>query len=589
MDGILARVASLEKKTHPDYVKKVLEISCNVALQRLDEFVKVSKYTLQCVGNNCSEKCNATIVRNALESKKQRNEVKDLVSKLEKRLETQNEGMANMEACLKQMEELEARLVETIRQDQEDTVARLVELEKSFQNLTTVAADIEEGLEENASHFQAKVTADIEAALGTKAATILSKVTADTAAALDLKASMILEKVTADMAAGLEEKASLILDKVTADLAADPGAKSNVARLVELEKSSKNLTTVAADIEEGLGEIASHFQAKVTADIEAGLEAKAATILSKVTADTAAGLDLKASMILDKVTADTAAGLDLKASMILDKVTADMAAGLEVKASLILGKVTADMAADLGAKSKEMPGEDQAANNAQRVANRGLPLVDLLSSPPRCIAAFAPSVVAQSVYVAVLGGEGRTELEQSQDAAIARGIDVGPHPQASRIRGGRNGQGPLPGRVQGQYIPRLTSAGRASSVHPPLSQVDSVLSWLSGPSGPTIAEHGEPVTGQGDNSSCSPGGRSHAQATADIKHAQQMAFGREVLRRSREEHRGRASSVHEMIRAAQGDAYVRSVSARRSASHQPDQLLPLNVRHPRQWVLPVRD
>ena len=77
-----------------------------------------------------SRRCNDTIERNGVASKMQRDEVKDLVSKLEKRVDSQNKGVANMEAGLKQLQQLESKLIAIIRQDQKDTIARLEKVEK---------------------------------------------------------------------------------------------------------------------------------------------------------------------------------------------------------------------------------------------------------------------------------------------------------------------------------------------------------------------------------------------------------------------------------------------------------------------------
>jgi len=361
MEEILARVAAVEQKIGTDHFKKVLDISCNVALQRLEGREEECKCRLQHLVASANRQQNETIRRNGVDSKMQRDEVKALVSKLEKRCDKQNKGMANMEAGLKQLQLLESRLIELIRQDQQDTITRLEELEKSSKLLATVTADIEAGL--------------------------------------DAKASKIMAKVAADMETGLEAK-------------------------------SKDMC------------------------------------------------------------------------------------GEEQK---IMAKIAADMEAGLGAKSTEMFGEEHKGSNAKLVPVRGLPLTDLLSSSPRC-----PRDLGKI------------------------GVDSG-------ILCGRKGRG-LTGGVRGQDISRLASVSRALSVDPPFLSF-SCRSRAS-------------VTAQGA-SSCSLDGRLQTETSGDVNHAQQMAFGRDILRRSRDEHRGRASSVHDMIRAAQGEAYIRSVSARRSASLKP--------------------
>ena len=196
MEEMLARVAALEEKIATDHFKKVFEISCNVALQRLETCEKEIKWRMERIVNLASRRCNDTIERNGVASKLQRDEVKDLVSKLEKRVDSQNKGVANMEAGLKQLQQLESRLVEIIRQDQTDTIARLEELEKSSKILATVKADIEACLEAKASKILAKVTADIAAGLEAKASTILAKVSADMGAGLEAKSKEMFGEET---------------------------------------------------------------------------------------------------------------------------------------------------------------------------------------------------------------------------------------------------------------------------------------------------------------------------------------------------------------------------------------------------------
>jgi hypothetical protein len=172
MEEMLARVAALEQKIATDHCKKVFEISCNVALQRLITCEKEIKWRLERVIDLASRRCNDTITRNGVVSKMQRDEVKDLVSKLETRVDSQTKGVANMEAGLKQLQDLESKLIQIIRQDQNDTTARLEELEKSSTILAAVTADIEACLEAKASEIMNKVTTDIEASLEAKVSAI---------------------------------------------------------------------------------------------------------------------------------------------------------------------------------------------------------------------------------------------------------------------------------------------------------------------------------------------------------------------------------------------------------------------------------
>ena len=351
MEEMLARVAALEEKIATDHFKKVVEISCNVALQRLETCGKEIKWRMERIVNLASRRCNDTIERNGIASKMQRDEVKDLVKKLETRVDSQTKGVTNMEAGLKQLQDLESRLIQIIRQDQNDTTARLEELEKS--------------------------------------STILAAVTADVEACLEAKASEIMNKVTTDIEASLEAKVSAIRDELSTGMGACLG------------------TT----------------------------------------------------------------------------------------------------------KSKEMFGEAQKGSNAKPVPVRGLSPPDVRSSSLSC------------------------------------------------RRGSRSSRS----RRRKEWS-RLTSTSRR-----------------------TNAEHGASVTAEDDASSCSLDRRLQTEASGDTNHALQMALGQDILRRSREQHRGRASSVHEMIQAAQGEAYSRVVAARRSASLQPDELLPLSTRHPRRWWPIERD
>ena len=98
MEEILARVAAVEQKIGTDHFKKVLDISCNVALQRLEGREEECKCRLQHLVASANRQQNETIRRNGVDSKMQRDEVKALVSKLEKRLKQQNKGMTYVEA-----------------------------------------------------------------------------------------------------------------------------------------------------------------------------------------------------------------------------------------------------------------------------------------------------------------------------------------------------------------------------------------------------------------------------------------------------------------------------------------------------------
>ena len=93
MEEMLARVAALEEKIATDHFKKVFEISCNVTLQRLETCEKEIKWRMERIVNLASRRCNDTIERNGIASKMQRGEVKDLVMKLETRVDSQTKGV----------------------------------------------------------------------------------------------------------------------------------------------------------------------------------------------------------------------------------------------------------------------------------------------------------------------------------------------------------------------------------------------------------------------------------------------------------------------------------------------------------------
>jgi hypothetical protein len=397
MEEMLARVAALEEKIATDHCKKVFEISCNVALQRLITCEKEIKWRLERVIDLASRRCNDTITRNGVVSKMQRDEVKDLVSKLETRVDSQTKGVANMEAGLKQLQDLESKLIQIIRQDQNDTTARLEELEKS--------------------------------------STILAAVTADIEACLEAKASEIMNKVTTDIEASLEAKVSAIRDELSTGMRACLGTTKSKEMFGEAQKGN-NGNNGGNDDGDDDGDDNS-----------------------------------------DDNEDDDGDGDD-------------------------------DHNADETPGDNDNDGDDD-------------------------------------------GGDGDDE-----DNADVRGLS------------------PLVLRSSSLRCPRGSRSPRSTSRR-------------------TNAEHGASVTAEDDASSCSLDrrlqSRPRATSTGDTNHAHQMALGQDILRRSREQHRGRASSLHEMIQAAQGEAYSRVVAARRSASLQPDQLLPLSIRHPRRWLPIERD
>ena len=142
MDVLLARVAELEKKMSAEHFKTIMAVSTNVALARFENKEKEAVARVERIITISKTDMNEVIRNNGVASKQQRFDVQFLVEDLEKRVRQQSREAASMQAGLKQMKDLEAKLIEMIGQDHKDSNARIDELETGWKLLEVGQAAI---------------------------------------------------------------------------------------------------------------------------------------------------------------------------------------------------------------------------------------------------------------------------------------------------------------------------------------------------------------------------------------------------------------------------------------------------------------
>ena len=125
-NDVIDRLANVEKRC---------KVSVEVCLAKLDTSNREQVTRLEALIYNAQSKMDGTIYKNGIASVKQRETVTTKVSQLNERLANHEIVLARMESGLKQMEELEDRLIDTIRVDREDFEIRLGVLEDSSKAL----------------------------------------------------------------------------------------------------------------------------------------------------------------------------------------------------------------------------------------------------------------------------------------------------------------------------------------------------------------------------------------------------------------------------------------------------------------------
>ena len=93
IEALLARVAALEATISTDGFKTGMDLCCNAALQRIEAFEAKSKINVNRIVASAGRRQHETIT-NCVESKMQRDIVKDLASTRAARVHKQSKAMS---------------------------------------------------------------------------------------------------------------------------------------------------------------------------------------------------------------------------------------------------------------------------------------------------------------------------------------------------------------------------------------------------------------------------------------------------------------------------------------------------------------
>ena len=114
MEAIIIRLAEVEKKVSGEHFKKICIISTDLVLARLTSAKKDHTSRLGYILQKAKCQMNDTITMNGRASREQRGEIKGIVTNRDGRL-NREATVFEMESGLKQLQSLEAKLIETIQ------------------------------------------------------------------------------------------------------------------------------------------------------------------------------------------------------------------------------------------------------------------------------------------------------------------------------------------------------------------------------------------------------------------------------------------------------------------------------------------
>ena len=163
MEAILARLAVVEVTISTVGFKTGMDLCCNAALHRMEEFEAKSKFNVNRIVEAAERRQNEIISRNGLASKHQRETVKELVTACEARVYKQNKAMHQMEKGIQLLQQVEGRLTDIIRGDHKVFNARIEEVEEASVSIGASVANLQACVKE-VTALEAKVMGIIDEA-----------------------------------------------------------------------------------------------------------------------------------------------------------------------------------------------------------------------------------------------------------------------------------------------------------------------------------------------------------------------------------------------------------------------------------------
>ena len=130
------RVIALENNTDGRHIRKLIDVATVVSLMRVEDKIKEGEGRVQLMIKAASEQMNGTIRKNGNELKRKGDEVKVLVTLVEKRVGELSKDSAKIQKAVEavqtaidELELLENKLIDMINQPDPDTDSRISKLE----------------------------------------------------------------------------------------------------------------------------------------------------------------------------------------------------------------------------------------------------------------------------------------------------------------------------------------------------------------------------------------------------------------------------------------------------------------------------
>ena len=126
----------LNQQDHGTRISKMIDIATKVSMMKLDDKIQEGHDKLQLIHKASQIKMNTTISKNGKESKDQREEVKLLVTRLEKRISELvkdsskiQKATESVNQAMKELETLESKIIEMVKSPDPTMDSRIKQLE----------------------------------------------------------------------------------------------------------------------------------------------------------------------------------------------------------------------------------------------------------------------------------------------------------------------------------------------------------------------------------------------------------------------------------------------------------------------------
>ena len=130
------KISTLGQQDYGTRISKMIDIATKVSMMKLDDKIQEGQNKLQLLHDTSQIKMNTTISKNGKESKDQRDEVKLLVTRLEKRISELvkdsskiQKATESVNQAMKELETLESKIIEIVKSPDQTMDSRIKQLE----------------------------------------------------------------------------------------------------------------------------------------------------------------------------------------------------------------------------------------------------------------------------------------------------------------------------------------------------------------------------------------------------------------------------------------------------------------------------